>query len=164
MGGHQGENNHDWLTRAEKDIIRKPLSSAKTAKQRIGYGIDLVSFASACRPLSASVKGEVLQLAAEDVVTQLEKLGVDITDCANDVAAAAACLFFGYMDAATTISESSGGGGASPESGWGRRKDEDDLAFGKRCLLMARNMLESDDGEEPRQERKRGCRRQCLIV
>lgn len=81
-----GENNHDWLTGAEKDIIRKPLSSAKTAKQRIGYGIDLVSFASACRPLSASVKGEVLQLAAEDVVTQLEKLGVDITDCANDVA------------------------------------------------------------------------------
>ena len=86
VGGHQGENNHDWLTRAEKDIIRKPLSSAKTAKQRIGYGIDLVSFASACRPLSASVKGEVLQLAAEDVVTQLEKLGVDINDCANDVA------------------------------------------------------------------------------
>ena len=73
-----GENNRDWLTGAEKDIIRKPLSSAKTAKQRIGYGIDLVSFASACRPLSASVKGEVLQLAAEDGVTQLEKLGVDI--------------------------------------------------------------------------------------
>ena len=154
-----GETNRDWLTGAEKDIIRKPLSSAKTAKQRIGYGIDLVSFASACRPLSASVKGEVLQLAAEDGITQLEKLGVDVADCANDVAAAAACLFFGYMDAATTISESSGGGGASPESEWSRKKDEDSLTFGKRCLLMARNMLEPDDGEEPHQERKRGYRR-----
>ncbi len=154
-----GENNRDWLTGAEKDIIRKPLSSAKTAKQRIGYGIDLVSFASAYRPLSESVKGEVLQLAAEDGITQLEKLGVDIADCANDVAAAAACLFFGYMDAATTISESSGGGGASPESEWSRKKDEDSLTFGKRCLLMARNMLEPDDGEEPHQERKRGYRR-----
>ncbi len=93
-------------------------------------------------------------MAAEDGVTQLEKLGVDIADCANDVAAAAACLFFGYMDAATTISESSGGGGSSPETGWDRKKDEDSLACGRRCLLMARNMLEPDDGKEPHQERK----------
>ena len=154
-----GKGNRDWLTGAEKDIVRKPLSSAKTAKQSIDYGMDLISFASAYRPLFASMKGEVLQLAAEDGVTQLGKLGVDIADCSNDVAAAAACLFFGYMDAATTISGSSGGGGSSPESGWSRKKDEDSLTFGKRCLLMARNMLEPDDGEEPHQERKRGYRR-----
>ncbi|MBO4464214.1 MAG: hypothetical protein J5797_08495 [Prevotella sp.] len=153
------DDNRDWLTGAEKDIIRKPLSTGKTAKERIGCGMDLISFASAYRPLSLSMKGEVLQLAAEDGVVQLGKQGVGIADCANDVAAAAVCLFFGYMDAATTIMDSSGGGGSSPESGWGRKKDEDSLTFGKRCLLMARNMLEPDDGEEPRQERKRGYRR-----
>ena len=153
------EGDRHWLTGAEKDIIRKPLSSAKTAKQRVGYGMDLVSFASAYRPFSTSMKGEVLQLAAEDGISQLERLGVDIADCGSDVAATAACLFYGYMDAATMISESSGGGGSSPESGWGRRKDEDDQAFGKRCLLMARNMLEPDYDEELSVERKRGRRR-----
>ena len=43
--------------------------------------------------------------------------------------------------------------------GWDCKKDEDSLAFGRRCLLMARNMLEPDDGEEPHQELKRGYRR-----
>ena len=147
------------LTLPDEEIIRKPLSVSKTAKGRLIDGMDLITIADSISRLSVSVKGDILQVAAENGISHLEKLGVDIADCTRDVAATSVCLFFGYMDAATTISESSGGGGASPESGWGRRKDENDLAFGKRCLLMARNMLEPDDGEEPRQERKRGFRR-----
>jgi hypothetical protein len=36
-------------------------------------------------------------------------------------------LFAGYIDAATSMSESCGGGGGSaPESGWGKKDDEDE--------------------------------------
>ena len=140
--------HHDHLTREERDLISKPLAVAKNAKERIIYGTNLLSFASALRNLKDSTKSEVLQMAAEDGIRNLERVGVDIADCTIDVASAAACLFYDFLDAATTISESSGGGGSAPELGWGRRKDEDEQSFGKRCLLMASNMLEPEEGQE----------------
>ena len=58
-----------------------------------------------------------------------------------DVAHTAMLLFVGYIDAATSMSESCGGGGGSvPESGWGKKDDEDERAFARRCLLMAHSM------------------------
>jgi len=54
--------------------------------------------------------------------------------------AVACALFLGFVDQATQYAESTGGGGG-PGSGWGRKKDEDDMAFGRRCILLARNML-----------------------
>ena len=44
------------------------------------------------------------------------------------------------MDAATKISQS-GGGGGGPGTGWGKRDDEDDLAFRQRCFFMALHMM-----------------------
>lgn len=147
--------HHDHLTREERDLIWKPLAVDKNAKERIIYGTNLLSFASALRNLKDSTKSEVLQMAAEDGIRHLERVGVDIADCTIDVASAAACLFYGFLDAATTISESSGGGGSAPESGWGRRKDEDEQSFGKRCLLMASNMLEPEEEQEIHQVKRR---------
>ena len=49
-------------------------------------------------------------------------------------------LFVGYIDAATSMSESCGGGSSSPESDWGKRDDEDERAFARRCLQMAHSM------------------------
>lgn len=44
-------------------------------------------------------------------------------------------------DAATSMSESCGGGGSSaPDSIWGKKDDEDDLKFARRCLNMAHSM------------------------
>ncbi len=41
----------------------------------------------------------------------------------------------------TFLSESCGGGGGSvPESGWGKKDDEDERTFARRCLLMAHSM------------------------
>lgn len=51
-------------------------------------------------------------------------------------------LFMGYIDAATSMSESSGGGGSSPESGWGRKDDEDDRDWARRCARMANRMCQ----------------------
>ena len=79
------------------------------------------------------------------------------TKC-TEVTAVASALFLGYVDQAIQFAESMGGGGAS--SDWSRRKDEDDQAFGHRCMLMARNMLQpSKEEPEVKQERRRGFHR-----
>ena len=59
----------------------------------------------------------------------------------ENVAHVAMLLFAGYIDAATSLSESCGGGGGSaPESGWGKKEDEDERAFARRCLQMAHSI------------------------
>jgi len=59
----------------------------------------------------------------------------------ENVAHTAMLLFVGYIDAATSMSESCGGGGGSvPESGWGKKDDEDERAFARRCLQMAHSI------------------------
>ena len=59
----------------------------------------------------------------------------------ENIAHTAMLLFSGYIDAATSMSESCGGGGGStPESDWGKKDDEDERMFARRCLLMAHSM------------------------
>lgn len=58
----------------------------------------------------------------------------------ENVAHTAMLLFVGYIDAATSISESCGGGGSAPESDWGKKDDEDERAYARRCLQMAHSM------------------------
>ena len=59
----------------------------------------------------------------------------------ENVAHTAMLLFAGYIDAATSMSESCGGGGGStPESGWGKKDDEDERTYARRCLQMAHSM------------------------
>ena len=56
------------------------------------------------------------------------------------VTTVATALFLGYLDKATEIAESHGGGG-SPGTGWGKKDDEDDMAFRRRCFFMAMHMM-----------------------
>ena len=58
----------------------------------------------------------------------------------ENVAHTAMLLFVGYIDAATYMSESCGGGGSAPESGWGKKDDEDERAYARQCLQMAHSM------------------------
>ena len=58
-----------------------------------------------------------------------------------DVQNTAILLFANYLDAATQMSESCGGGGSSAmESGWGRKEDDDDIAWAHRCAQQASGM------------------------
>lgn len=57
-----------------------------------------------------------------------------------DIQHTAMLLFAGYVDEATELSQSCGGGGSSAESGWGKKEDEDDFAWARRCALRARQM------------------------
>ena len=58
----------------------------------------------------------------------------------ENVAHVAMLLFAGYIDAATSMSESCGGGGSAPESDWGKKDDEDERQFARRCLKMAHSI------------------------
>ena len=59
----------------------------------------------------------------------------------ENVTHVAMLLFANYIDAATAMSDScGGGGGSSPESGWGKRDDENDWKFAHRCVQMAHSM------------------------
>ncbi len=77
----------------------------------------------------------------------------DIADNAVQLAQVASYLFLGYLDKATQLSESCGGGGA-PDSGWGKRDDEDNEAFKRRCYLMGMKMMKAT-----RKEKRKGIRR-----
>ena len=46
-------------------------------------------------------------------------------------------LFAEYLDAATSMATSSGGGGSSDSNGWGRKQDEDDREWARRCARKA---------------------------
>ena len=63
-----------------------------------------------------------------------------IMDNAVQMTSIAAALYLGYLDAATKISQS-GSGGGGPGTGWGKRDDEDDLAFRQRSFFMALHMM-----------------------
>ena len=55
----------------------------------------------------------------------------------ENISHVAMLLFAGYVDAATSMSVSCGGGGGSVSSGWGKKDDEDDREYARRCLQMA---------------------------
>ena len=63
------------------------------------------------------------------------------TAIVENVAHTPMLLFVDYIDAATSMSESCGGGGGSAlESGWGKKDDEDERQYARRCLQMAHSM------------------------
>jgi hypothetical protein len=47
----------------------------------------------------------------------------------------------GMVDRATTFAENCGGGGGHAHGGWGRKPDEDEQAWLRRCLAASRQML-----------------------
>lgn len=62
----------------------------------------------------------------------------------EDICHIAMLLFAGYINAATSMSESCGGrGGSAPDSGWGKKDDEDEYQFARRCLKMAHSMCKT---------------------
>ena len=77
------------------------------------------------------------QVPEDNDTATIEKVQLDEVNVAHT----AMLLFAGYIDAATSMSESYGGGdGSAPESGWGKKDDEDERAYARRCLQMAHSI------------------------
>ena len=64
-----------------------------------------------------------------------EKTSVNIVN-------AAILLAIEYVNEATTYAESHGGGGGGSMTGWGRKKDEDDEAWLRRCANTAHSIMQ----------------------
>lgn len=76
---------------------------------------------------------------ANDIIMESIKMPDDVLwSTLVDIQHTALLLFANYLDAATTLSESCGGGGGSAsDSGWGRKEDEDDREWARRCAQRA---------------------------
>ena len=133
-----------------KDEMRTsmPNLSAQTLRdmQAVGWNMASVEAQKQSEKLNAyreSLPPE--QRAAFDEATKGFSNGSMLEQMAENssqVALVATALFLGYLDKATEISQSAGGGSA-PQSGWGKKDDEDYMAFRQRCFLMGVHMLKS---------------------
>ena len=77
----------------------------------------------------------------------------DMFERANEISGVACALYLGFLDQTTSFARDNGGGGSGPGSDWGRRKDEDDLDYMRRCCVMGRMMM------RPSMSPRRGFRR-----
>lgn len=76
----------------------------------------------------------------------------DVAERGEDIFKCAVYLFANYVDLATTFAESHGGGGGDNDLPWGRKEDEDDRAWARRCLLRACRMMKPSGGKNVRRK------------
>lgn len=69
----------------------------------------------------------------------------NVAENSANLCSVAASLYLGYLNAATRIAQSCGGGGG-PGTGWGKRDDENDMDFRRRCFGMAMKMMKPGGG------------------
>lgn len=106
----------------------------------IGFHLSSVDMETRLKKYNA-LKGS-LPAEQRDVLDELFEGSVIGEVCENsaNICAIATSLYLGYLDHATEISHSHGGGDG-PGAGWGKKDDEDDLAFRRRCFGMAKMMM-----------------------
>ncbi|MDR3876658.1 MAG: MobV family relaxase [Alistipes sp.] len=95
------------------------------------------------RDLSARMDETERQLFDDTLLRSIAEQGQDVMHCAT-------MLFLGMVDDATTFAETRGGGGGGKKSGWGRDDDEDNRAWARRCMRMARRMMRPATGKKPK--------------
>lgn len=71
----------------------------------------------------------------------------DLAERGEDILKCAGMLFAGYVDGATTFAEGHGGGGGGSDLPWGRKDDEDNLLWARRCLFRAAKMMRPAGGK-----------------
>lgn len=130
------------LDRIQKEV---PLLSKATVKemQQMGYmmmATDAKHRVAKYHEFLSSLPFEQRQVARQtgDILFD-GSIAETIMDNAVQVTSIAAALYLGYLDAATKISQS-GSGGGGPGTGWGKRDDEDDLAFRQRCFFIKKTI------------------------
>ena len=65
----------------------------------------------------------------------------DIAERGNEIIICASFLFAGLVDQATTFAQTHGGGGGGSDLAWGKRGDEDEQAWARRCMRIASKMM-----------------------
>lgn len=93
------------------------------------------------RDLSAQMNDAERQLFDDSLLRSIAEQGQEVMHCAT-------MLFLGMVDDATTFAETRGGGGGGKKSGWGRDDDEDNRAWARRCMRMAKRMMRPAIGKK----------------
>ncbi len=65
----------------------------------------------------------------------------DMAERGEDIIKCAIFLYANLVDQATNFAKGHGGGGGGSDLPWGRKDDEDDRAWARRCLMMAHRMM-----------------------
>ena len=65
----------------------------------------------------------------------------DVAEQGEDIIKCAIFLYANLVDQATNFAKGHGGGGGGSDLPWGRKEDEDDRAWARRCLMMAHRMM-----------------------
>lgn len=65
----------------------------------------------------------------------------DMAEQGEDIIKCAIFLYANLVDQATNFAKGHGGGGGGSDLPWGRKEDEDDRAWARRCLMMAHRMM-----------------------
>ena len=65
----------------------------------------------------------------------------DMAEHGEEIIKCAIFLYANMVDQATNFAKGHGGGGGGSDLPWGRKDDEDDRAWARRCLMMAHRMM-----------------------
>ena len=76
----------------------------------------------------------------------------DMAERGEDIFKCAIYLFANYVDLATTFAEGHGGGRGGSDLPWGRKEDEDDRTWARRCLQRAHRMMKPAGGKSVRKK------------
>lgn len=106
------------------------------------YGTTSYNLTDNGREYRFHIPNDVMQLFNDEFDHREVANHKDLTDMA-------VALFVGLMEAPTV--PSGGGGGTSNDLPWGRKEDEDDLRWARRCAMMATRMM----GRKPKSGYKR---------
>ena len=105
--------------------LNRDLAAGKISKEEADRKLSLINADFLDTTVGSIFDGSVIKNMAES---------------AAEICSIASSLYMGYLDAATRIAQSSGGGGG-PGTGWGKRDDENDMDFRRRCFGMAMKMM-----------------------
>ena len=75
-----------------------------------------------------------------------DSFAMDFINHGDKIIYCAMYLYIGYINEATNFAESQGGGGSDAKD-WGRDKDEDEIAWIRRCLRQATQMVKPRKGK-----------------
>ena len=126
----KAENNHDYPTISKEhkpEAIPTPMPVKPAPREEYRESITV----------DDRVYDVNIPMSAYEVMKGMVKVADNAAQTVDDVLRVSMLLFMNYADAATTVSKSLGGGG-SVESNWGRRKDEDDEWWARRCAQKAK--------------------------
>ena len=76
----------------------------------------------------------------------------DMAERGEDIFKCAIYLFANYVDLDTTFAEGHGGDGGGSDLPWGRKEDEDDRTWARRCLQRAHRMMKPAGGKSVRKK------------